>query len=95
MIPEIAELAERMEYELHANHGKGDWRAPKSTPELFFELALHQAKLIGALKSRDKDKIAEHIADVCNLYLMVARAAGVFLPAPGKEFGYYGAEFGY
>lgn len=83
MSPEILALAERMECELKANAHKGDWRAPwKEKNAIFAELAWHQAKLLVALEAGDKEKIAEHTADMCNLYLMLAMSADVFRSDP-------------
>ena len=83
MFRELELLAARMESELKANEHKGDWRAPrKDKNAIFAELAWHQAKLLVALEAGEKDKIAEHTADMCNLYLMLAMSAEVFRSDP-------------
>lgn len=94
MSPEILALAERMEAEFKANEHKGDWRDQPTWEDrnaIFAELAWHQAKLLIALEAGEKEKIAEHTADMANLYLMLAMSAGVFRsdPRPAPMRGPY------
>jgi hypothetical protein len=94
MHAEIKMLAARMEAELKANEHKGDWRDRWSDRDrIFFELAWHQSKLMMAVHASDREKIAEHTADMCNLYLMLVMMSGVFTVR--KEQSFSGGGFGY
>lgn len=82
--PVIKAFFEQMLFELEANKNKGDWREWNNIEEMVTDLIEHIGKCLIAMKSDDKERVKELLADSANILMFMANAGHVYQPREGK-----------
>ena len=78
--PKLAWFARDMQRELRHNLHKGDWETWKNPIEIIAELEYHKAKLIMAIREKNREAAREYLADCGTILMFYGNAYGLFEP---------------
>ena len=78
--PKVKWFAQDMQTQLRDNAPKGDWEKWQGLNDKLIELEYHKAKLLIALRGKNKSLIREYLADCGNILMFIGNEIGLYEP---------------